>query len=56
MQGSARETLKAFFFYTFSVTTINDLVERKGFNEVLKAGSLDTEGWMLGFKLKPLVS
>lgn len=43
--GSTGESLKASFPYTFSVITIRALVERRGFNQVLKTVKLGTVGW-----------
>lgn len=42
--GSKGETLRVSFSYTFSVSIIKDLVERRGFNQVVNAMRLDTAG------------
>lgn len=39
-----RKTLRVSFPDTFPVSIIEDLVERRGFNQVLKAARLHTEG------------
>ncbi len=43
--GSTGEPPRASFLHTFSVSTIKDLVERRRFNQVLKAVRVGTVGW-----------